>query len=410
MKSALQECNGAREELPESSMTGSQEAVLARTVESTWRLKTLVDQLYYWYMSQGVRMGSQGGIGALCFPPSAEEVQRYVRYFVLELQDFAGLFERNFDTIMSAQKHPDPQKLCTILEGQQDTIRFVREMGRDLGTGSAITLGEMASRVDSQKLENILIYARLVVEFQGDIIARRKGRSNAGINMEQWNEILARLNPRTASDADRLSAEYNKMPISIDAKAHKDIYGKMYGLYKGMDMLLDILKRSIKEFEDDPIGGVTTVTMAAYTIRYMIIDLHNFAELCNKLGLSTISGLSSRYEMYRDLQNQWFAHDNIEGCPSTRQLLCEKPTLITHICGDVEEAKAVMNSMQGKFAHSDIMPSNPTYSPNFADIDKKLALAQNKVIRHALGDPENRNQEKAASTLRGIFEQGATQD
>ncbi len=384
-------------------MTDSHEVVLARVVESTWRLKSLIDQLYYWYMNQGLHTGSQGVTGMLCFPPSAEEVLRYVRYFVIELQNFAGLFGRNFGTIISAQEHPDPQKLCTILEGQRDTIRFVRELGSDLGTGSAIMLTKVGSRMDSKKLEDILIYARLVVKFQDDIIERRKNKSNAGISIGQWSEILAQLNPRTASDAYRLSAEYNKISVSLDVKAHNGTYGNMYSICNGMDMLLDILKHSIKEFQDDPINKVTTLTIAAYTIRYMIIDLRNFAELCDKLGLKTSQGFSSRYEMYLDLQNRWFAHEDVGACPSIRQLLCDNPTLVTHVYDDIDEAKAIMNSMQGKFAHSDIVPDNPIDSPNFADIDKRLALAQNKVTKYTLSDHGNSNHEKASNTLRGIF-------
>ncbi len=387
-------------------MTTSHEPVTARIAESSWRLKALIDQVYYWYMNQGLRMDSQGGTGTLYFPPSTEEVLRYVRYFVLELQDFVGLYERNFDTIMSRQLYPDPQKLYTILEGQHDTARFVRDLGRDLGTGSAIALDDMASRVNTKRFEDILIYTRLVIEFQDEIIKSDKG-SPIEMSVDLWDKILAQLSPRTDSDASELTMRYRDMSVLIDVEPHIGTYSNMYRLCKGMMMLQDMLNRSIVEFKNNPMGKVMPLTVAGYMIKYMIIDLRNFLELCNKLELSPSIGFSSRYETYRELQDQWSANIDAKEGSSMRRLLYERPTIISYICDDIDEARLIMSRIDGEFMGKCAIPDSPVYEPNFAAIDTRLNSARKKVICRPRAKPENDEQaEELMTKLKKIVSGG----
>ncbi|MDD9808881.1 MAG: hypothetical protein OXU25_03475 [Thaumarchaeota archaeon] len=342
--------------------------------EGSIRLKTLLDHVHFKYASQGLRMEPGTGIGTLVLPPSTGEALTYVRYLVAELDDFARLCGRNHAEMSARLPAADLYRLYSLVGGQRDAARFVRGLRRDIASGQGLTLADLAARVSSPRLDQLLLYARLVAALQDGL--GEGGMVGWEVTASEWDGMLSSHRLRSGEDSERLVGLYAGTQFRIDGGRSLRAYALMHEAHRGMEiwrkMVMDRADRLPHGDEND----AKMLTMASYTLKYMVVDMARFARIYGTLGLEFRPDFMQRAEAYGAICGRHFAaHPGREEL-STVGLLREEPGLLACACDDIWEAGVLLNRVHGTFAHRYLPPSSPLYGPDLERINRDYEAAR----------------------------------
>ncbi|RNJ72058.1 MAG: hypothetical protein EB824_06345, partial [Thaumarchaeota archaeon S15] len=341
--------------------------------ESSARLKTLVDHVYYKYVSQGLSMDADAGMGTLVLPPSTSEILMYVRYITIELGDFAEMYMRNRDWV---EAELDGRGLCalySLVEGQAGTAGLVSGIRDGLGGDSGMTLRELGSMVNPDQLEQLLLYARLVVEFQGRLTGGSMGEG--GFTRQEWSQILDVPKPRPIDQAQALKDELARNFPGIDMGQHLRACSIMYERWEGMRTLREMLEDCLVKFEAGSSFNTLTLTWASYMLKYMIMDIAEFAQRHKTLGLETRAGFAQNLERYRAIYGKYFAGNARGEAEGAARLVRGERGLLTMVLNDVEEAEIFIDQIRAGFASAYSMPNRPLYSPDLVGVNERFEQA-----------------------------------
>jgi len=356
---------------------GHRPAFYAVIGESSVRLRTLIDHVYYRYNSQGLSMDAGGGTGTLVLPPSTGTVLMYVRYLAMELDDFARLYMRNRDRIASSLGDRELCALHSLLRGQKGTAGLIRELRGDIGDGSGLLLKEIASRVGSEQLEKILLYAMLVVEFQGRLTD--SGVERGGFTAPEWRSILASPRPRSFGQAYDLRDEYGQRHRHSGVIQHLRAYSLMYERWEGMQMVREMLDDCIGKFEKEPGFKTEKLTWTSYMIKYMVVDLANFTVQYETLGEEEPAGFAKHGGTYASICNKYLAGGGGHGEDGVARMIRDTPGLLAMAIDDVEEAGFFLDRVRGEFARAYSMPSSPLYSPDLGGVSREFGRIRDEA-------------------------------
>lgn len=378
-----------------------QPALYAAIAESSVRLRGLIDHVYYRYIKQGMSMDAGGRIGTLVLPPSTGTVLMYVRYLAIELGDFARLYMRNHAEITSGLGGGELGALRCLMEGQEDAAGRIRNLRAGVGDGSGLLLREVASRVSPGQLEQMLLYARLVIEFQGRIAGGDAGRG--GFTAPEWRSILAGSRPRSFDQACNLRDGYGKVRLPAGASQHLREYSLMYERWEGMQMLRDMLNDCIGKFEKEASFKTERLTWTSYMVKYLVIDLANFTSQYEKLDLEPSAGFARRRKTYALIYSRHLAVDG--GCEEAgvAHVVRNFPGLMGMALDDVEEAGFFVDRIRAELARVYAPPDSPLYSPNLADINQKFEQARARAGACVAGPGPG----AAAGDIARVFEAAA---
>ena len=356
-------------------MTDERSLTLRAVVaESSARLKTLVDHVYYKYVSQGLSMDADAGMGTLVLPPSTSEILMYVRYITIELGDFAEMYMRNRDWV---EAELDGRGLCalySLVEGQAGTAGLVSGIRDGLGGDSGMTLRELGSMVNPDQLEQLLLYARLVVEFQGRLTGGSMGEG--GFTRQEWSQILDVPKPRPIDQAQALKDELARNFPGIDMGQHLRACSIMYERWEGMRTLREMLEDCLVKFEAGSSFNTLTLTWASYMLKYMIMDIAEFAQRHKTLGLETRAGFAQNLERYRAIYGKYFAGNARGEAEGAARLVRGERGLLTMVLNDVEEAEIFIDQIRAGFASAYSMPNRPLYSPDLVGVNERFEQAR----------------------------------
>ena len=381
-------------------MTDERSLTLRAVVaESSARLKTLVDHVYYKYVSQGLSMDADAGMGTLVLPPSTSEILMYVRYITIELGDFAEMYMRNRDEMEAGL---DGRGLCalhSLVEGQEGSAGLVSGIRGGLGGDAGMTLEELGSRVNPDQLEQLLLYARLVVEFQGRLTGGSMG--DGGLTRQEWGQILDVPKPRSVNQAHALKDELARDSPYVDMGSHLRACSIMYERWEGMRTLSEMLDDCLAKFEKDPGFDVLKLTWASYMLKYMVIDLAEFAQRHRTLGLETRAGFARNLERYMAIYSKYFAGEAGREGEGAARLVRDESGLLTMVLNDVEEAEIFMDQIRQGFARAYSIPGSPVYAPDLAGVNQKFEQAQ------ARADGGGQGTGAAADGIAAVFGQAS---
>lgn len=335
--------------------------------EGSVRLKTLLDHVHYRYVSQGLRMEPGAGTGTLVLPPSTGEALTYVRYIVAELDDFARLYGRNHAAMSARLPAEDLYRLYSLVGGQRDAAQFVGELRRDIASEQGLTLGELAARVSPPRLDQLLLYARLVVALQDGLWEG----SLAGweVSASEWGGILSHR-PRSAESNRRLAGTYASTPFRIDGERNLRAYSLMRETHQGMAIWSKAVTDYATRFRNGDENDARMLTMASYALKHMIVDMARFAALYGSLGLDFRPDFMRGEGMYGAICGRYFAGHLGREELSTVGLVREEPGLLARVRDDILEAGMFLDRVHGTFAHRYSPPSAPVYGPDLERINR----------------------------------------
>lgn len=338
--------------------------------ESSARLKTLVDHVYFKYAGQGMKMDARAGMGTLVLPPSTGEVLTYVRYLATELDDFAGTYARHRGEIEGALGGGDLRALHSLVGDQAATAGLVRDIRAALGDDTGLTLGELGSRVSPDQLEHILLHTRLVIESQDRLTGENMGEG--GLTRREWSKILDVPKPRSIDQACALRDERARGFPGLDMKRHLRACSIMYERWDGMRKLCEMLDDCLAKFEKDLNFPTLRLTWASYMIKYVVMDLADFGRQHGTLGLDGREGFAQNRERYEAIYGEYFAEKaGREGLGAAR-LVRDEPGILTTVLDDAEEAGFFIDLIRSEFARAYKIPSKPWYDPDLAGINRKF--------------------------------------
>lgn len=374
-------------------------AILAAVAESNARLGTLTEHVCFKYGSQDVKGGAGGCLRTIVFPPHTGEALTYVRYMAIELDDFAGMYMRNRGEIIGGLDGGEASALHSLVGGQADSARLVRDIRGELGDGRGLTLGELGSSVSPARLEQILLYALLVAEFQWRLAG---GSLGDGLARREWEGILDVPKPRSIDQAYDLRDALARGFPDIDMGRHLRACSIMHERREGMMMLRKILDGSLVEFERDPSCKTIRLTWASCMLKYMVMDLAEFALWHETLGLETRTGFALNRKMYVDIYDRYFAGNSEGEGAGVARLVRDERGVLTSVLNDTE-ADIFMSQIRPVFARAYAMPNGPHYSPDLAGISQRLEQARARADAGGAGLGAG----EAADAIAGVFGQTA---
>lgn len=363
--------------------------------ESSARLRTLIDPMFSRYASQGNRPDARGGLGTLVLPPSTGEVLRCVRYLAVELDDFAGMCARNFPEIAGGLGEGRLCALHAIIGDQADTARLVRDLRAALADAPGLTLEELGSRVSPDQLERILLYARLVIEFQDRLTGGSMGEG--GFTREEWRKILDVSVPRSPDQANATRRECAEGVAAPDMGRHLRACSIMYERWEGMQMVDKMLDDCVIKFNADPNFKTLTLTWASYMIKYLVMDLVDFARQHATLGMGSLAGFAQNCKKYEAAYGKYFMEEGGREGKGAARLVRDELALLTMARNDVIGGGNFIDHIRKEFARAYSIPDSPRYDPNLAGISQKFERARAGAGDAGLGT------EAAMDGIAGVF-------
>lgn len=274
-----------------------------------------------------------------------------IRYLALEICDFWELYGRHRG-LVGEQDICDPAGAYAMIAGKSEVRSRMEELRDKFGARPGWTFERASEHVAAMGMERIVLYARLVLMFNGALCSALPSRHREGHGRDA---AVLRIFDGVGAAAP-MEDPHDGATVEFGGEGGHGMRTTLLESALCMSLLRKNFVKALERRKARPFHAPAGFVLEAYNIKYMILELANFAGQWERTGASMTGGgralapnFLRREGTYREFRGSYIARAREHGVGGIQAMVEKNPGIVSGILGDMSEAVALASRLSGGF-------------------------------------------------------------